>query len=799
MGKLVILKLGEGNFEQGFPVTLQIGDENARPAVEVTGELPPDPEIKHYYYRWQSIYLNLKLPARPIGLPKKQAQTPTLEECQQVAEELKVRFNTWLQSESFRPIREKWLEKLMPSENVRVILQTKDLRLQKLPWHLWEILEHYPNTEIALSAPAYEEVTHLPPGAGMVKILAILGNSQGIDTQTDRALLEKLANTDITFLVEPEYKDLTDQLWEQNWQILFFAGHSSSHQTGETGKIYINQTESLTINQLKYALKKAVERGLKLAIFNSCDGLGLAREFADLQIPQLIVMREPVPDRVAQGFLKYFLAAFVRGESLYLAVREARERLQGLENQFPCATWLPVICQNPAETPPTWQELSGFIAKVIVPQERQSVTKKLGFSLMLFVSVAIAGLVMGVRYVGVLQSLELKAFDQVLRLRPDETPDPRLLVIAVTEDDVEAQAQEQRRGSLSDKALAKLLETLEAYRPQVIGLDIYHDYPVQKDYPALVKRMQQTHNLVSICRVSDPEAKKSGIAPPPEVSPRRSSFSDIVLDPDNIVRRHLLALTPPPSSPCVADYAFSVQVALHYLASQGISLQFTPEGYWQLAKTIIKPLEVHTGAYQKIDAWGHQILLNYRSYRSPKDIAPQITLKEVLAGHLHADTVKDKIVLIGTTAESFRDYSLTPYKTNLGSSEEIPGVMLQAQMISQLLSTVLDGRPLLWSWSVWEETIWVWGWSLVGSLLAWYLGRLGYFYLGITVAIACLYGICLIILIQLGGWLPLVPSVLALVGSGGTIAFYKASLTRQELISDNSESAQSRKPSTSQH
>lgn len=91
----------------------------------------------------------------------------------------------------------------------------------------------------------------------------------------------------------------------------------------------------MTIEQLKYALKKAVVGGLNIAIFNSCDGLGLAQQLADLQIPQIIVMREPVPDRVAQAFLKYFLAAFAQGQSFYLAVREARERLQGLEDRFP--------------------------------------------------------------------------------------------------------------------------------------------------------------------------------------------------------------------------------------------------------------------------------------------------------------------------------------------------------------------------------------------------------------------------------------------------------------------------------
>jgi hypothetical protein len=93
---------------------------------------------------------------------------------------------------------------------------------------------------------------------------------------------------------------------------------------------------------------------LKLAIFNSCDGLGLANELADLQIPQAIVMREPVPDRVAQKFLQHFLKYFSKGESFYLAVRQAREKLQGMEGEFPCASWLPVIFQNPAEKSLIW-------------------------------------------------------------------------------------------------------------------------------------------------------------------------------------------------------------------------------------------------------------------------------------------------------------------------------------------------------------------------------------------------------------------------------------------------------------
>ncbi|MEH2247997.1 CHASE2 domain-containing protein [Nostoc sp.] len=769
MGKLVILKLGEGNFEQGFPVTLQIGDENARPTVEITGALPPNPEIPRDYYRWQSIYRNLRLPSRPIGLPKEHNQAPTLEDCQQVTEEFKVCFNTWLASDSFRPIREKWLEKLMFADNIRVLLQTKDLQLQKLPWHLWDLLERYPQAEIALSAPAYEQVNRIATTSDKIKILAILGNSQGINTKADQALLNLLPNADITFLVEPQCQDLTDQLWEQHWQILFFAGHSSTQETNEIGKIYVNQTESLTISQLKYALIKAVKRGLQLAIFNSCDGLGLAREFADLHIPEIIVMREPVPDRVAQQFLKYFLSAFARGNSLYLAVREARERLQGLENQFPCATWLPVICQNPAEMPLNWGELSGNARNIPTSLSKTTpvkrITNRLGFSFLLLSSMAMTGILMGVRYLGVLQPLELSAFDQLLRLRPPEKPDSRLLIVTVTEEDVQAQKQEKPQGSLSDKSLAQLLEKLETYQPQVIGLDIYRDYPVGKDYSALAERMRKSDRFVAVCQLDDSQAGKPGVKPPPEVSPKRLGFSDIAVDSDNVVRRHLLSLKPSPSSPCTTPYALSVRLALGYLDAKGIQLQFPPGGAWQLGKLRFKPIETHTGGYQGVDASGHQILLNYRSPGSPEAIAPHITLGQVLTGKLNANAVKGNIVIIGTTAETFHDYWLTPYTTPQGKLQAIPGVFLQAQMVSQLLSAALDGQPLLWTWPLWGEVIWVWIWSFLGGLLSAYLHRFTYLSLAGGTAITSLYGSCFIFLIAYSCWVPLIPAMLALGGN----------------------------------
>ena len=283
-------------------------------------------------------------------------------ECYASAEVLNTTLNNWLNSQTFRPLKEQLLEQLNTSDSIRIILQTEDNQTRKLPFQVWNFFERYSQAEMALGIQAYERVETLYSSlsdAGKVQILAILGNSKGIDIQKDRAILEQLPSVEITFLVEPQRQQLNDKLWSQPWDILFFAGHSTSIADGEAGFIYINQNDILTISQLRNALKKAISQGLQLAIFNSCDGLGLAANLADLQIPQMIVMREPVPDRVAQEFLKNFLTEFSTGKSLYQSVREAREKLQGLEDEFPCASWLPVLIQFPSLIPPTCFVLIG--------------------------------------------------------------------------------------------------------------------------------------------------------------------------------------------------------------------------------------------------------------------------------------------------------------------------------------------------------------------------------------------------------------------------------------------------------
>jgi CHASE2 domain-containing sensor protein len=772
MSRRAILRC-DGTLESGFGVILEIRNPDASVFTEITGALPPALDLRELLTAWQQHYLG-SVGVTRISLENIMTRTGILSEivqCRQLAKELEQALKTWLASAPFQPIEQRLRETLTVQDSVELLLRTKDDRLHRLPWHVWDFIERYPHAELSIgSQPQLIPQATLPHH--QVRVLAILGDRQGIDIETDCQLLASLPQANVVFLVEPSRQEIHDRLWAETWDVLFFAGHSNTER--QQGRLHLNATESLTLDELRYGLQRAIASGLQLAIFNSCDGLGLAYELEQLHIPQSIVMREPVPDRVAFTFLKQFLTTFAGGSPLHTAVRQAREYLQGLEGEFPCASWLPVICQNPALPPLTWSGLQGQAISVPVPAAiitKQPDPKRQLVLWAIVTGFAVTGLTIGSRYLGLLQAWELNALDTAIRLRPAENPDSRLLVVTVTEADVVAQkqAQEPSRGSLSDRSLTKLLDKLTPHHPIAIGLDIYRDYPVNKADPALAKQLRNRDSqILGVCKASEAAAGDVGVAPPPEISPDRLGFSDLLHDPDRVVRRHYLAFTPPTASPCQAAYGLSVQLALRYLATKGIDLEFTPQETWKLGKLTFAPLAAHAGGYQKTDALGHQILLNYRSAPTPLDLAPSVTMADVLAGKIPATQIKDRIVLIGTTAASFHDYVLTPYTTAEGSVRAIPGVILQAQMVSQLLSAALDGRPLIRSWDLGQDALWIWGWAVSGGWLAIWLRRPMYLVVGTGIAIALLSGVTLI-LFQFGYWVPWIPAAIAIVGTVGTI------------------------------
>ncbi|EDX85010.1 hypothetical protein S7335_2709 [Synechococcus sp. PCC 7335] len=795
MDKRVTLKLNEGSLSSGFSVTLLIGDEGAMPSVDISGRLPAAPHLRSLYQKWQLAYRNLGGPSRlePDSIAYK-TNVSLIEDCDELANQLCVEFNQWLRADSFRHVHNKLLEHLNATDVIRLILQTNPGIVQRLPWHLWEVCDRYPKLEITLSAATYEKSPTLNRcPRSKIRILAIIGPSQGIDLKTDQELLNRLPNAEVHFLVAPDLETLSERLWEpEGWDILFFAGHSATKSLKDSievssdeaqltnlasptdGELYISESTPLILSSLRNPLKKAVAQGLRIAIFNSCDGLGLAYALAEFQISQVLVMREPVPDLVAHNFLRAFLKAFSQGESLALSVRDARERLQVLESDFPCASWLPTLYQNPAEAPPTWSSLLASASRPIeaiayhpLPRDRLSNRWFLGAAYLLATAAVLL-----VRSVGLLQTEELRAFDQLMRLRPMESPDPRLVVITVTDADVAAQDPEDRRGSLADGDLLRLLTILQEMQPRTIGLDIYRDYPARRNLPELATRLSEQNNFFGVCKSRDQQADSEGIPAPPEMAgTQRIGFSDYLTDPDGAVRKQLVSLDPDPVSPCTARYGLSTLLAFDYLLKEGIEIEFGEDDVLRMGDVSIRPFEGSEGGYVKSPAQGWQMLLNYRSLPRPEAIAEQITLSEILSGAVAPAAIRDRIIIIGTTANGFNDDQwLTPYSPAVG---ETKGVFMQAQMTSQMLSAVLDGRPTLTTWNRWLDFLWILAWAGIGSLLIvalrnsrnHFLAKLA---LGLLVSELALFGLCWLLFSRAAIWAPWVPAAIAPVAVATT-------------------------------
>jgi CHASE2 domain-containing sensor protein len=189
--------------------------------------------------------------------------------------------------------------------------------------------------------------------------------------------------------------------------------------------------------------------------------------------------------------------------------------------------------------------ISKFSQKVrsVLPRLNYRQTVVLGFGrAVVFTSVVITTLVIGLRHMGMLEAIELGAFDQMMRWRPSKPPDERLLVVAITEKDI----QKIQEATLSDQNLNRLLEKLEEYQPLAIGLDIFRDVPVGNGRADLLKRLRQSDRIITVCKSGS--ADNPGVPPPPGVPEDRVGFADQVIDTDGIIRRSLLFIAPASSN-----------------------------------------------------------------------------------------------------------------------------------------------------------------------------------------------------------------------------------------------------------
>ncbi len=372
----------------------------------------------------------------------------------------------------------------------------------------------------------------------------------------------------------------------------------------------------------------------------------------------------------------------------------------------------------------------------------------------LIASPSVGILLIGLRLAGLLQPLELAAWDQFFRLRSSETVDSRIVIVEMNESDI------QKLGyPLSDEKLAKLLSIIKQYKPSVIGLDIYRDLPVEPGFKQLEEIFASTPNLFGIQKMTG--SASTFVNPPPKLKELgQVGASDIVVDRDGKVRRNLLSID---SEDGETILGLGTQLAVSYLETKDIYPEFVGEEAekLKLGKGILVELDESDGSYVRNDIGGYQILANFRNLRSG---FPTISMSQVLAGKMPREFVRDRIVLIGPTAASLDDFFYTHYR------QRISGVTLHADIASQLISMALEGRSQIQIWSDTYEHLWIVAWSFIGAILSWKQrnSRHSASLIILLLGIGLIGGSYLAFLIG-AWWIPVVPGLLALFGSAITV------------------------------
>jgi CHASE2 domain-containing sensor protein/predicted Ser/Thr protein kinase len=368
----------------------------------------------------------------------------------------------------------------------------------------------------------------------------------------------------------------------------------------------------------------------------------------------------------------------------------------------------------------------------------------------------VAAVVLLIRQLGGWMPLELLIHDEWVQRQPEPEPDERILLVEITEADLKA----LRQPTPSDAILSQVIQTLQTHNPGVIGLDLYRNVPQGEGHTALLQALE-ANNVIAIRQLGS--TASNAIPAPNSVPPERVGFNDFPVDSDGVVRRNLLFASTSNQADAEVFYSFALRLALAYLKTQDIEplpSNVNPD-FLALNGATFVPLKANFGGYRHVDDAGYQILMQYRA---AEDVVPRLRLLDILEGQFTAEMIRDRIVLIGTTAPSAKDLFFTPYSEAADDEFLMPGVMLHAQATSQILSAALDGHRLPWDLPEAVEVGWVLLWTLAGGWLGSSGKRPRLIGIGLLGGGMILITASSIVFVA-QGWLPLLPASVALVGS----------------------------------
>jgi CHASE2 domain-containing sensor protein/two-component sensor histidine kinase len=368
---------------------------------------------------------------------------------------------------------------------------------------------------------------------------------------------------------------------------------------------------------------------------------------------------------------------------------------------------------------------------------------------------------------GVFQWLEWAALDYGMRSRPAELTDDRILVVGINEQDITNLGY-----PIPNQRLTQLLQKISSYQPNAIGLDIVRNRPEEPGYAEFLNLLKQYKNIVAIEKTGFDQFGSS-VSAPVTLPPEQVGFGDLIPDRDGSVRRLLLWRRDNQQND---KFALSLQLTQLYLKDKGLDLTSSPSDpiAMQFGSTELTRFRESSGGYVGADDGGNQILFNFRSGRKAFQV---VSLGDVMAGKVPAALIRDRIILVGMTAPSVKDVvkttAIDSSHSELVGGVEVYGVEIHAHAVSQIISSVLDGRSLLNVLPDGWEYIWIISWGILGMSL----GRIILSPFKLLVGLGIL-SVLLVssgyLLLLAGWWIPVVPALFALVlnGAGLTASLF---------------------------
>lgn len=345
-----------------------------------------------------------------------------------------------------------------------------------------------------------------------------------------------------------------------------------------------------------------------------------------------------------------------------------------------------------------WQKIQAFF------QQSRSV---------LIIAPSVAVTVTAGHMLGVFNLLEWQTRDQFFRQRSTNQIAASIVIVTIDEADIRS----VKNWPIPDGSLAQLIEKIRAQKPRAIGLDLYRDLPEGEGHKQLVNVFETTPNLIGVEKITGDR-----VAPPPTLKELgQVGIADLVLDGDRKIRRALL--TSEDAQEQTVKAGLATRVALKYLEAEGISLESVnpDQQKFKLGQSIYLPLKDQEAGYPDSDVGGYQILLNWHG--AQKNFRT-VAMRDVLAGRVPADLMRDRMVFIGSIAASTNDFFGTPFSSSWLSAEDpTPGVVVHANIAYQLVNSAKQDT-LLQGFSIAQFAAWIFACSCFGAVGSWNLASM---------------------------------------------------------------------------